>query len=159
MKPSTLRLALALSLLVNLGVLGAIGYRALGDGLAPQASDAGFPGLARYLSLSADQQRSWHEAETAFVAQLAAGGDEIRQRRDRLIGEIFAEAPDAAKIEAERAGIARLQDERQRIVIAQLLRERAMLDAGQRDRLAQLLRSQPVGVSGFEQLHRDPAPR
>ena len=29
------------------------------------------------------------------------------------------------------------------------------LDAAQRARLAQLLRSQPAGVSGFEQLHRN----
>ncbi|GMV00376.1 MAG: sigma-70 family RNA polymerase sigma factor [Burkholderiaceae bacterium] len=36
-----------------------------------------------------------------------------------------------------------------------LLRRREILDADQRDRLAQLLRSQPAGASGFEQLHRD----
>lgn len=157
MKASTLRLALILSLLVNLGVLGAIGYRALGPGAARQATGAtdGFPGLARHLSLSQEQQSRWREAETAFVARLADGGREILQRRNRLIDEIFAESPDAARIEAERAGIARLQDDRQRIVIEQLLREREILDAGQRARLAQLLRSQPAGVSGFEQLHRN----
>jgi len=157
MKASTLRLALALSLLVNLGALGAVGYRILGTGAAPHEAGAAdsFPGLARYLSLSAEQQRRWHEAETTFIGLLADGGDEILRRRNRLIDEVFAEAPDAARIEAERARIAQLQDERQRLVIEQLLREREILDAGQRERLAQLLRNQPTGVSGFEQLHRD----
>lgn len=157
MKTPILRVALALSLLVNVGVLGAIGYRAIDGGRVPSsAGTAGeFPGLARYLSLNDAQRRQWHEAEAAFLAGLAAGGDEIRARRERMIREIFAEAPDLAKIEAERAGIARLQDEQQRLVIEQLLRERAMLDADQRERLAELLLSQPVGASGFEQLHRD----
>ena len=91
----------------------------------------------------------------AFIAQLAAGEPEILQRRNRLLDEIFAATPDASRIEAERAAIARLQDERQRIVIEQLRREREILDAAQRARLAQLLRSQPAGVSGFEKLHRN----
>lgn len=157
MKASALRLALILSLLVNLGVIAAIGYRSLMPAAAPHATQAAddFPGLARYLSLSADQQRRWREAEAAFVAQLAAGEPEILRRRNRLLDEIFTATPDASRIEAERAAIARLQDERQRIVIEQLRREREILDRAQRARLAQLLRSQPAGVSGFEQLHRN----
>lgn len=148
MKPSTMRVALILSLLVNLGVAGAIGYRTL-------AARDEFPGLARYLSLTEAQRQHWHETESDFLQQLAAGGDEIRQRRDRLIREIFADQPDPAKIEAERAGIARRQDDQQRLVIDQLLRERDLLDARQRALLAQLLLEQPVGASSFEQLHRD----
>ncbi|HOM13268.1 MAG TPA: periplasmic heavy metal sensor [Rubrivivax sp.] len=157
MKASAVRLALMLSLLANLGVLGAVAYRTLWPRIAAHEAAVAddFPGLARYLSLSAQQQQRWREAETVFIAQLAATEREILQRRNRLIGEIFAAAPDAARIEAERAGIARLQDERQRIVIEQLLRESAILDAAQRERLAQLLRSQPAGVSGYEQLHRN----
>lgn len=157
MKAVTLRVVLVLSLLVNLGVLGAIGYRALWPGAMRHEAGAanGFPGLARYLSLSESQQRRWREAETAFIGQLADGDREILHRRNRLIEHIFDEAPDATRIEAGREAIARLQDERQRIVIEQLLREREILDAGQRERLAQLLRSQPAGASGFEQLHRD----
>lgn len=157
MKASVLRLALTLSLLVNLGVIAALGYRSLMQSAAPHAAQGAddFPGLALYLSLSADQQRRWREAEAGFITQLAAGEPEIVQRRNRLLDEIFAAAPDASRIEAERAAIARLQDERQRIVIEQLRREREILDAAQRARLAQLLRSQPAGVSGFEQLHRN----
>ncbi len=51
--------------------------------------------------------------------------------------------------------ISRLQDEQQRLVVAQLLRERELLDATQRERLVRLLMAQPVGPSAFERLHRD----
>jgi len=156
-KPTTLRFALILSLLVNLGVLGAIGYRAIAPGEGPHGPEAGgeFRGLARHLSLSDEQQRHWRETEKAFLAQLTAGAEEIRQHRDRMIREIFAGVPDVAKVETERAAIARLQDEQHRLVIEQLLREREMLDERQRGLLLELLLDQPAGASGVEQLHRD----
>ena len=154
MKPSTLRVALALSLMLNVGVLGAVAWRAAGPGgLAPWLGEP--PSLPQQLALDDAQLRHWREAERAFLASLSAGAAEIRTRRERLIREIFAPVPDAAAIETERAGIARLQDEQQRLVIRQLLREREMLDAGQRERLAQILLAQPAGAAGFEQLHRE----
>ena len=48
-----------------------------------------------------------------------------------------------------------LQEVQQQRVIEQLLKERALLDAAQRDRLAALLLAQPAGPSGIERLHRD----
>ncbi len=154
-RSSALRIALALSLLINVGVLGAVGYRTIESGSLSRDSVSGFQGLVRHLELSDEQQRRWHEAESAFLAAFRSGAVEIHERRDRLIGAIFADAPDPVSIEAERAGIARLQNEQQRLVIEQLLREREILDARQRQRLAQLLSSQPVGALDFEQLHRD----
>ena len=149
-----LRYALALSLSVNLGVIGALGYRAIEAGRLPGTGES-FPGLVRYLDLSDAQQRHWHDAESDFLANFEARAAEIHERRDRLIREVFADEPDHAAIEAERARIARLQDEQQRVVIDQLLRERALLDKAQRERLVQLLLDQPVGAPGFETLHRD----
>ncbi|MND07529.1 hypothetical protein D3C83_295640 [compost metagenome] len=58
-------------------------------------------------------------------------------------------------IERERLAIARLQDAQQQQVIEQLLLERNILTAEQRQRLAHLLTQQPVGPSGFESLHRE----
>ena len=43
----------------------------------------------------------------------------------------------------------------QQRVIEQLLKERSLLDAAQRDRLVALLLAQPAGPSGVERLHRD----
>ena len=142
-----LRLALALSLLVNLGVLGAVGWRAW------QADGAGFPGLALYLGLDDAQQQRWREAESGFLGRYRAASQEIHARRDRLIDAIFAPTPDAQAIESERAAIAQLQEQQQKLVIEQLLRERELLGSEQRERLRELLRRQPVGQSGVEELH------
>jgi hypothetical protein len=150
MKPTTLRIALALSALINLGVLGAVVYRAM----VPTAPAAG-ENLPRHLQLSADQLHRWHESEAGFLRQLGAGADRIRAHRDRMIGAIFAETPDQALVDAERTAIARLQEEQQKLVIAQLLLERELLQPVQRERLARLLLTQPVGPSTIERLHRD----
>jgi hypothetical protein len=151
MKPNHLRLALALSFLINLGVLGAVAYRAMAPAAAPAAGES----LPRHLQLSAEQLHRWHESEAAFLGQLGAGADKIRVHRDRMIGAIFADTPDQVLIDAERTAIARLQDEQQKLVIGQLLRERELLQPAQRERLARLLLEQPVGPSTIEQLHRD----
>ncbi len=154
MKRNALGVALALSLMVNLGVLGAVGWRTW------QANDAvdaaGFPGLARYLGLDDAQQRRWREAEAGFLEHFRAGAQQIHTRRDQLIDAIFAATPDSQAIESERAAIARLQEAQQKLVIEQLLRERELLDAGQRERLRELLQQQPIGASGFEELHEHP---
>lgn len=153
MKPSTLRIALALSVFVNLGVAGAVAYRVIAPSATPVPS-AG-ESLPRHLQLSTDQLQRWHESEAVFLKQLGAGAEQIRTHRDRMIGAIFADTPDQAKVDAERTAIARLQEEQQKLVIAQLLRERELLQAPQRERLASLLLAQPVGPSTIEQLHRD----
>lgn len=145
---------LILSLALNLGVLVAVGYRALGSANAPD-SDASFAGLVDYLGLREEQQRRWREAEAVFLAKFAPRAAEIRERRDRLIRAIFADDPDPSAIESERARISALQDAQQRAVIEQLLRERELLDGAQRERLVKLLLEQPLGTGGFEQLHRD----
>lgn len=147
MKTSALRIALALSVLVNLGVVGALGYRAIQQRTPPS--------LVRQLGLDAAQLQHWRELESGFLARLDAESQEIERRRNRLVDLIFASSPDERAIEAERAAIAQLQERQQRLVIEQLQRESAMLDAAQRERLAQVLKSQPAAASGFEQLHRD----
>src|SRR5690606_5835507 len=52
---------LILSISLNLGVLAAVGYRALGSANAP-GSDEAFAGLVSYLGLREEQQRHWREA-------------------------------------------------------------------------------------------------
>lgn len=150
MKPNHLRIALALSFLINLGVLGTIAYRAMVPAVAPAGES-----LPRHLQLSTEQLHRWHESEAVFLKQLDAGADQIRVHRDRLIHAVFADKPDQTLIDRERTAIARLQDEQQKLVIVQLLHERELLQPAQRERLTQLLLAQPVGPSTIEQLHRD----
>ncbi|MDX9707794.1 MAG: periplasmic heavy metal sensor [Azospira sp.] len=146
--PKFLIFLLAFSLLVNVGVFAAVAWRSL-------TVTETAPSLPQHLGLDARQLREWHAAEADFLARLAGGADAVRAHRDRMIAGIFSDAPDLARIDAERAAISRLQDEQQRLVVAQLLRERELLDATQRERLARLLMAQPVGPSAFERLHRD----
>ncbi|MNF52175.1 hypothetical protein D3C84_335170 [compost metagenome] len=154
MTHASLRTALVFSLLINVGVLAAAGWQMLPrDGL-PMPSGAP-TSLSRHLQLSAAQLQRWHDAEVLFFARLHASGIAIKEHRDRLIEAIFAESPDPEMIERERLAIAGLQDAQQQQVIEQLLLERNILTAEQRQRLAQLLTQQPVGPSGFESLHRE----
>lgn len=148
MKPTLLRVALLVSLFVNVGVVVAVGMNAF---RAPAAQD-GAP-LHEYLGLNADQTRRWHEIERPFVQQFGAASAEVERHRVALIGAIFAEDVDRAKLEAERDAIARVQAEQQRLLIDQLLAEREILTPAQRVRLAQLLLDQPGGASGMERLH------
>jgi len=148
------RRLLAVSLLINLGVLVAVlGSQLAGDGL-PMPS-GGQNSLTRDLQLSSQQLQRWHDAEAPFLALLRASSEAIGEQRDRLIRGIFAAETDAAGIEAARMRIAELQGEQQRLVIEQLLREREILEPAQRERLATILLSQPVGPLGLDQLHRE----
>jgi Spy/CpxP family protein refolding chaperone len=147
------RRLLAVSLLINLGVLVAVlGSQLAGDGL-PMPS-GGQTSLTRDLQLSSQQLQRWHDAEAPFLALLRASSEAIGEQRDRLIRGIFAAEADAAGIEAARMRIAELQGEQQRLVIEQLLREREILEPSQREQLASILLSQPVGPQGLDQLHR-----
>ena len=132
MQRSRLAYLLILSLLVNLGVLGAAVFHWRSG--AAEGVD-----VARHLDLDADQQRRWDQLERPFVAELDAGWREVARHRERLIREMFGDAPDATRIEAERARIAELQAVQQKRVLAQFMREREILTAQQREKLVQLL--------------------
>ena len=131
--------ALILSVLLNLGAVGAAGYRALVRD-RPAASD-----LASRLALDAAQRSRWHGLEQNFVRELDAGWQEIARQRETLVREGVSEQPDPARIEAARARIAEVQMQQQQRVIAQFLQEREILNAKQRQELVDLLlREEPV---------------
>lgn len=153
MSNTTLRNALVLSVLVNVGVLAGLGWQKLSrDGL-PMPSGAPTE-LSRELQLSASQLQRWHDAEAPFLAYLRASNASLGEHRNRLIEAIFAEQVDRAAIDAEQAKIAELQNEQQRLLIDQLLQEREILEPQQRARLAQVLTQQSFGADSIEQLHR-----
>jgi Spy/CpxP family protein refolding chaperone len=154
MSPSTLRSALAFSVLINLGVLAALGWQKLASDGLPMPSGAQTT-LSRELQLSPGQLQRWHDAEAPFLALLHASGADIQKHRDELIQAIFSGDVDRARIDRAQASIADLQNRQQQLVIEQLLRERDILDAQQREKLAQLLMQEPIGPSGFERMHRE----
>ncbi|KGK82563.1 periplasmic heavy metal sensor [Pseudomonas aeruginosa] len=153
MSNTTLRNALALSVLVNVGVLAGLGWQKLSHDGLPMPSGAPTE-LSRELQLSASQLQRWHDAEAPFLAYLRASNASLGEHRNRLIEAIFAEQVDRAVIDAEQAKIAELQNEQQRLLIDQLLQEREILEPQQRARLAQVLTQQSFGTDSIEQLHR-----
>lgn len=149
MTRTTLRNALVLSLLVNVGILAAAAWQRLQhDGLGAPTE------LSRHLQLSASQLQHWYDAEAPFLAYRRASNAAIGEHRNRLIEAIFAERVDREAINAEQAKIAELQSEQQRLLIEQLLQEREILEPQQRAKLARVLMQQPVGPHIIEQVHR-----
>ncbi|WP_417781677.1 periplasmic heavy metal sensor [Stutzerimonas xanthomarina] len=153
MSQASLRNALFLSVLVNVGVLAAAGWQKLSHDGLPMPSGAPTE-LSRELQLSASQLQRWHDAEAPFLAYLHSSNASLAEHRNRLIEAIFAEQVDRKVINAEQAKIAELQNEQQRLLIDQLLREREILEPQQRARLAQVLTQQSFGAGSIEQLHR-----
>ena len=112
--------------------------------------------LQDHLELNTEQRTRWQALEPAFLQELAANWQAIRQHREALVRHIFAATPDRAAIDAEQAAIARLQGAQQQRVITQLLAERALLDERQRTRLMELLLNRYAQeTTEEEQLHRD----
>lgn len=139
--------ALLLSVLLNLGVVGAAGYHAFTDGRG------GGGDLAGALQLDDAQRRQWHSLEESFVRELDAGWREIAGHRETLVREAFSETPDPARIEAARARIAQIQALQQQRVIAQFSREREILNAQQRQALVDMLLREEHAAPRERQLH------
>jgi Spy/CpxP family protein refolding chaperone len=150
MKRTWLGFALAVSLAVNAGVLGAVGFAAWQRGGPGQATYFGMKheNLPEHLGLTVEQRAKWHAMEEGFLAALTSDAREIGAHREKMIRMIFDEGAEAAAVETERAAIFALQERQQRRIIGQLLKEREVLTPEQRAKLAEhLLRQAPVGAA------------
>lgn len=156
MKRHWLYTLLGFSLLLNVGVLGAVGYQAWHSGEWPglHAGDK-HDYLAEHLKLSEEQRRQWRGKEEKFLRDMSSDWEEVRLHRERMIRQIFSQQPNLAAIEAERTVISLLQEKQQHHVIEQLMEEQRMLNATQREALAELLIQQKPAGSLEERLHGD----
>ena len=154
MSVSRANVVMMLSLLLNAGVLGAVGYQAARQGGLLRVSGTTTQAhAADHLKLTPEQRERWRALEADFMDRFRADARAIAAHRERLIREIFSEKPVLERVEAERETIARLQIEQQRRVITQLLREREILDPNQRNALADFLLRQAADVSSIERAH------
>ena len=153
MRLSILKYVLAASVLLNLGVVAAVGYTAAQQRFSRPAMQTELS-AADSLKLTPAQRKEWHALEADFLRDFRAGLKDIEVHREKLVRSIFSDRPDVEAIEAEREAIADLQTKQQKRVIAQLLKERALLDPSQRQVLADLLLSQTHDASAVERLHR-----
>ncbi|AVO41184.1 Spy/CpxP family protein refolding chaperone [Simplicispira suum] len=155
-RPAWTRYLLAASLALNLGIVVALVIRPSPPRPVDIAAQPQHLNLQDYLKLTPDQRTQWQALEPAFLQELAANWQDIRQHRETLVRHIFAAAPDRKAIDAEQAAIAALQEAQQQRVIAQLLAERSVLDEEQRKRLMDLLLHRYSQESTEEELlHRD----
>ncbi|TVT66435.1 MAG: periplasmic heavy metal sensor [Pseudomonas sp.] len=141
MNTSTLRGALALSLLVNCGVLGTLAWQKLQTDGLPMPSGAPTE-LSRQLELSANQLGRWHDGQAPYLAQLHALDSEFDAQRGRLLEALLGEQVDPAQVAREQAKISELREARQQLQIDQLLSERELLDTRQRQKLVSFLARQ-----------------
>lgn len=159
MNRNTWKWLLAASISLNISFAATVAYKQWQQFRATPASSNALhkpAGLPDQLQLSDAQRSRWHQAEQGFASDLSANWREIRQHRETMIREIFSDQPERAKIDAEQAKIATLQDAQQRRVIAQLLTERDLLDPSQRAALMTLLLQRYSNeVTEEELLHRD----
>lgn len=149
MKSTTSRVALVTSLLLNVGVAIAVGMTMF---RSPTDSTGRTP-LHDYLALDAAQTQRWHELEQPFLRKFGETSAQIEAHRTALISAIFVRDADRAALEAERAAIAELQAEQQRLLLDQLLAEREVLTQPQRVRLAKLLLDEGAAPSPVERMH------
>lgn len=136
MNPIVLKWLLAMSLAVNVGTVVAV---LVAKGAAQPEAVAPQLDLPDYLALGREQRQRWGQLEPAFLRDIESNWRAIRHHRESLVRQVLSAAPDQGAIDAEQASIARLQDAQQRRVIVQLLAERELLDAAQREKLMTLL--------------------
>jgi hypothetical protein len=159
MKRTGWKWLLAISLSLNLGIIGAV--VANQSGIMPRSLPLTRPApvqplsLPDYLQLDATQRQRWEQLEPDFLRDLGANWNDIRMQREALVRAVFAAQPDRSAIDAQQAQIAALQDSQQRRVITQLLAERALLTPPQRQKLMALLLSHYTQEATEEELlHR-----
>lgn len=151
-----LKIFLVLSLLLNIGVIGGVVLQAVENEDTEKVAQRGHTFLANYLKLDEAQLPLWRAKEGRFLSTLDAAWQDIAAHRMRMIWEIFSDQPDPQSIESERAAIARLQEQQQRAVIAQLMEERKILNTVQRNKLADYLVEQNPFGSLEQMLHERP---
>ncbi len=150
------RYLLVVSLALNLGIVTALVVRPSPPRPVDIAAQPPHLNLQDYLELTTEQRKQWQQLEPAFLRELGANWQDIRQHREALVRHIFAAVPDRSAIDAEQAAIASLQGTQQQRVIEQLLAERKVLDDHQRKRLMDLLLSRYSEEATEEELlHRD----
>ena len=155
MNRTAMKWLLAISLSLNIGIIGAVAFKQVRPPAPQPAVLSAQLNLPDYLELTSEQRLRWQQLEPDFLHDLAANWRDIRQHREALVRAIFAAVPDRAAINAGQAHIAALQDAQQQRVITQLLAEREVLDQNQRARLMTLLLGRYAQESTEEELlHR-----
>lgn len=139
MKRYCMPVLLIFSVLLNIGVIGAVLVLETGILHSDPETQHGHTFLATYLELDSEQLPRWQSNEQMFLNELNTSWNSITEHRELMIREIFSDNPDPDVIEMKRRAITELQTHQQQIVIKQLMKESEILTESQRNKLADLL--------------------
>jgi hypothetical protein len=162
MRDNVLKYTLAVSLLLNLSILGAAGYThyrqtrhtsaPVGDGVlrpTPSGSVAQ-PHLFETLSLKPEQLSLFQERATLFHKALEKEKARVDGLRASLLGIMRTEKADRKTIETTIAEISRVQNEMQEMVVAHMLEFKSMLDSNQQKKFFDLIEGAMRGTKEMQ---------
>jgi Spy/CpxP family protein refolding chaperone len=143
MRISYIKIALAVSLIFNLSVLGAAGYFYYSKN-SYWVSPFGVKMpkdrfLFEELSLQPDQMKRMREKAIPFRAEIDRKRREIAARRDHLFTLMRADTPDVKAIDTTVAEISRIQGEVEGMVTTHILQEKATLEKEQQKKFLDLI--------------------
>jgi len=143
MKNSFLKIALAVSLVFNLSVLGAAGYfhysknnqwvSPLGGTMQKDKF------LFEELSLSPDQRAKLREGSKACRAGIDGKRREIEAKRKYLFTLMRAERPDVPSVRAAIAEISGIREEMEWLAVSRILEVKASLEKDQQEKFLDLI--------------------
>lgn len=156
-----LKFALALSVLLNLSVLSAAGYKYLANRntwtspFGTQMARDKF--LFEELSLTPAQMQAMRQKAIPFRAEIDRRRDEIATRRKQLIELLRADKPDPAAVDAVIAQISALQQTMQQMITRQMLEQKALLDREQQQSFLNLIERAMTqgGQAGCSSVHQN----
>ena len=143
MKSKWLTIVLVLSLAINAGVLGSMGYHyyvnASTSSTAPCPMSPGDSHLYQSLGLSNLQLSKMEPLAQKFHGRLAELGSAMEERKETLT-DLLQKDSDPARIENLRKEMAGIQDEIQKEVITHITELKKILDPDQQQRFFNLMR-------------------
>jgi len=143
MKSKWLTIVLVLSLAINAGVLGSMGYHyyvnASTSSTAPCPMSPGDSHLYQSLGLSNVQLSKMEPLAQKFHGRLAELGSAMEERKETLT-DLLQKDSDLARIENLRKEMAGIQDEIQKEVITHITELKKILDPDQQQRFFNLMR-------------------
>jgi len=143
MKSKWLTIVLVLSLAINAGVLGSMGYHyyvnASTSSTAPCPMSPGDSHLYQSLGLSNVQLSKMEPLAQKFHGRLAELGSAMEERKETLT-DLLQKDSDPARIENLRKEMAGIQDEIQKEVITHITELKKILDPDQQQRFFNLMR-------------------
>ena len=143
MKSNFLRHLLLISVILNLAILGTVGYRYY-QKTAYWTSPFGHTMkkdhfLFEELALQATQAEAMRKRAMPFRAEIDQQRADIAKQRKNLVTLMRQEQPDMQAIGAEIAGISTVQEAMQRKVVTHLLEEKALLNKEQQGKFFDLI--------------------